>query len=110
MEVYGIVYLIINMINGKRYVGQTTGQLKKRFKCHAYANTAIGKAIRKYGKKNFRYGVIKNCASREELNQWEMFFIAALKSKIPYGYNMTDGGEGGNGALGISRRKKSFLR
>lgn len=95
MKVYGVVYLIWNKVNGKRYVGQTIQPLKRRFKNHVYANTAIGNAMRKYGLENFHYGVIKSCASKEEMDYWEIFFIAALKSKFPYGYNRSEGGEGG---------------
>ena len=54
----------------------------------------VGKAIRKHGRENFRYGVIKSCASKEEMDYWEKYFIVALHSKTPYGYNCTDGGEG----------------
>ena len=93
MEVIGVVYLIWNLVNGKRYVGQTTKTVKERFYAHSYADSVIGRAIKKYGKKNFRYGVIKSCTSREELNCREKYFVAVLKSKTPYGYNMTDGGE-----------------
>lgn len=57
MEVYGVVYLIVNMVNGKRYVGQAIQPLAKRFNAHAYADSLIGKAIRKYGKENFHCGV-----------------------------------------------------
>lgn len=93
---YGVAYLILNKVNGKRYVGQIVQPLKVRFNEHVRKkeNTLIVKAIRKYGKENFYYGVIKNCESKEEMDYWEKFFIAALKSKKPYGYNLTDGGEG----------------
>ena len=90
----GAVYLIQNLVNGKRYVGQTTKTVKGRFEGHARCKkTLIGKAIRKYGKKNFRYGIIKTCATKAELDYWEKYFIAALKSKVPYGYNIADGGD-----------------
>ena len=93
---YGVVYLILNKINGRRYVGQTVQALKTRFNEHARKkdNTLISNAIRKYGRENFYCGVIKSCASKAELDYWEKFFIAVLKSKKPYGYNLTDGGEG----------------
>ena len=92
---FGVVYLILNKVNGKRYVGQTVQPLKKRFDKHAKCNTTlIGKAIQKYGRENFYCGVIKTCASKAEMDYWEKHFIVALKSKVPYGYNMTDGGEG----------------
>ena len=96
MKPFGVVYLIWCKVNGKRYVGQTVQPLKKRFKDHAKckSNMLIGKAIQKYGRENFYCGVIKTCASKAEMDYWEKHFIIALKSKVPYGYNMTDGGEG----------------
>ena len=92
----GIVYLILNKINGKRYVGQTVQPLRVRFNEHARKkeHTLIGNAIRKYGRENFYCGVIKTCSSKAELDYWEKYFIAALHTKKPYGYNLTDGGEG----------------
>ena len=59
MKPFGIVYLIWNMVNGKKYVGQTIQPLEKRFNAHKYADSLLGRAIRKYGAENFRYGVIK---------------------------------------------------
>ena len=96
---YGVVYLILNKINGRKYVGQTIQQLKVRFNEHAAKrnNAPLGKAIKKYGRENFYCGVIKTCASKAELDYWEKYYIAALKTKKPYGYNLTDGGEGTQG-------------
>ena len=90
------VYLIWCKINGKRYVGQTVQPLKKRFNEHATKRnkSLLGKAMRKYGRENFYCGIIKVCTSKEELDYWEKYYIAALKTKIPYGYNLCDGGEG----------------
>lgn len=92
----GIVYLILNKVNGVKYVGQTIQPLRVRFKEHARKkdNTLISNAIRKYGKENFYCGVIKTCTSKEELDKWEKYYIAVLKTKKTYGYNLTDGGEG----------------
>ena len=97
MVVFGIVYLIWCKKNGKKYVGQTTRTLKERFNEHCGADSYIGKAIRHHGRENFICGVIKTCATKDELNACEIFYIAALKSRAPYGYNFTDGGEGGSG-------------
>ena len=96
MEVFGVVYLIINMKNQKKYVGQTVQPLKKRFNAHVTCKTtAIGKAIRKHGKENFYCGVIKSCKSKEEMDYWEKYYIAVLKTKnCKIGYNCTEGGEG----------------
>ena len=92
---YGVVYMLWCKVNSMRYVGQTIQPLKKRFKEHASCKkTLISRAIQKHGKKNFYCGVIKSCNSKEELDYWEKFYIAALHCKVPYGYNLTDGGEG----------------
>ncbi len=101
MEVFGVVYLILNLVNGKKYVGQTVKTVERRFSQHACQNTFIGRAIRKHGKENFRYGVIKSCASKSEMDYWEKFFIKTLKTKSPVGYNLTDGGEG---TVGLKRK------
>lgn len=102
------------MVNGKKYVGQTTKTVKERFKQHAKnKKSLIGKAIRKYGRKNFRYGVIVTCSSKAEMNEREKFFIAVLKTKSPTGYNRTDGGDGSTGCVDSeetrARKSKSHL-
>ncbi len=96
-EVFGVVYLIQNQINGKRYVGKTTQTLKQRMTGHLYGNLCVDKAIEKYEIENFRYGIIKTCATEAELNAAERHFIIVLKTKAPYGYNLTDGGDGASG-------------
>lgn len=117
MKVFGVVYLIWNMVNGKKYVGQTVKTVKARFNEHARQNGIIGRAIRKYGKKNFRYGVIKSCVSKADMDYWEKYFIATLKTKKPNGYNQTDGGEGivglkrtpeHNAKISVAKKGKSF--
>ena len=46
---YGQIYLSINLINGKRYIGQS-----KQNNPHYYGSGSIIKmAIKKYGRKNF---------------------------------------------------------
>ena len=92
--IYGVIYLLINTITGKMYVGQTTN-LKKRIAEHKRGDQYVDRAIRKYGWKNFRCFVIKNCASKAEMDTWEKFFIILLNTKSPNGYNLTDGGEYG---------------
>lgn len=110
MEAFGVVYLIINLLNGKKYVGQTVKTVGKRFNQHARQDTLIGRTIRKHGKENFRYGVIKSCASKSEMDYWEKFFIKNLKTKSPKGYNLTDGGGGCTGFTEEVRAKMSAKR
>lgn len=91
---YGVIYLITNKVNGKSYVGKTKQPLKQRFKQHSRTDSLIGKVIRKYGAENFSVEVLEECATPEQLNEREKFFIAALNCKVPHGYNRTDGGDG----------------
>lgn len=93
----GYIYLRTNRINGKKYVGQvTTKRFKARqaeWKClkQPYAGNVINNARKKYGIDAFDFEILKECKD-DELNQWEMHYIKELNTKVPYGYNMTDGG------------------
>ena len=87
-----IVYKITNLLNGKIYVGQTIRTLKERFREHKYADSLIGKAIRKYGTENFKSEILSTCNSFEELNECEIFWIYELDCIAPKGYNRLEGG------------------
>lgn len=91
----GVIYLRTNKINGKKYVGQATNlevrQKTWKSKNH-YAGKAIYNARNKYGVDNFGFEILKECDDKE-LDYWEKYYIKELNTKVPYGYNMTDGGE-----------------
>ena len=88
----GIIYLITNLLNDKKYVGQTTRTLEERFAEHAKADSLLGKAIQKAGVENFTIEVIEQCETQEELDKRETFWIANMDCKHPKGYNCTSGG------------------
>ncbi len=91
---YGFVYKLTNMDNGKIYVGQTRRPVEERFHEHKYAQTFIGKAIRKHGVEKFMCEVLAVCETKEELDAKEIFYINYLKANNPQiGYNRTGGGE-----------------
>ena len=94
---YGVIYKITNMLNGMKYVGQTTRAIEERFNEHARAKTHLGNAIRLHGVENFTIELIEECETQEQLNEREIFWIAELNTKHPIGYNFTDGGEGSKG-------------
>lgn len=80
MTKYGRIYIIKNKINNKVYVGQTTVSIKLRFQNHLSAarhgkDYIIGKAIRKYGEKNFYVELLEECL-KEELNDREIYWIS----------------------------------
>jgi group I intron endonuclease len=98
MDRYGEVYLIINLINGKCYVGQTTKTLSLRFAAHknnakhARGTSPLHIAMREFGYNNFEIQPLAYCSSRTSLDTAEVLLIAAYNSLYPLGYNIRDGG------------------
>lgn len=94
-----IIYKIINLINGKIYIGQTIESLDKRWRRHCskynLKNMAISRAIKKYGKENFTIEKICECSNQDELNASEKYYIILFNSRTPNGYNILEGGNGG---------------
>jgi len=90
-----IIYKIENNINGKIYIGLTTKDLSKRIAGHIAENKSyIQKALNKYGLQSFAVSVIDSAESREILCEKERHWIQHYNSKVPNGYNLTDGGDG----------------
>lgn len=94
----GFIYKIVNNINGKIYVGQTTKTLlEERFKEHRKPTSNcryLLNAFKKYGIYNFEFIMIRNCLNYE-LNALEIMNISLHKSLVPNGYNLRQGGIGG---------------
>lgn len=94
------IYKIENLINGKVYIGQSV-DIQYRFNNHksesfnpksnAY-DTAIHRAIRKYGVDNFSFEIIEEC-DQNKLREREIYWIDYYQS-FGNGYNLTSGGEG----------------
>jgi group I intron endonuclease len=93
------LYCITNLVSGRVYIGQTCAPLRKRWNNHVHSATAghnfrISKAIRKYGKHNFKMEVLE-VADKESINDLEKYFIK-LADSVKNGYNVTAGGVGNN--------------
>lgn len=96
------VYVIVNKINGKMYVGCTKRPLDVRLARHFIkakegSDCSLHKAIRKYNEDNFDIKMIEIYPDEKSMLQGEINWIAYFDTyKSPYGYNDTPGGEGGN--------------
>lgn len=93
----GYIYTITNKINNKIYVGKTSREPQTRWKEHLtdyrHPELPIQRAFKKYGKDNFIFNVIKEVPDKN-LNEEEQHYIDLYQSNI-YGYNATNGGDGG---------------
>ena len=111
MEYYGVIYCITCLVNNKQYIGQTKQKNhKKYFYKHLYnaykdesqKNRVIYRAIRKYGKENFKWEIIDYCNSKQHLDEMEKYYINKFGTYINFlnskGYNCTLGGDGGKGS------------
>jgi|SRR5208282_1509524 len=101
------IYLIVNHVTGKYYVGQHKGNnLRKYLQQKFYeaernmgGRSYLYASIRKHGREAFTiHALLSDVQIREELDQKEKDFIAFLKSQdSEYGYNICRGGEGFTG-------------
>jgi group I intron endonuclease len=93
------IYIILNTVNGKRYVGQTTVGAEERLKVHrrnarkrSSTHTPLYNAIRKYGADAFVIERTIPCQF-EELDCKEKEIVADLGTLNPdKGYNVLSGG------------------
>lgn len=94
----GTIYLILNRINGHKYVGQTRQSLQTRWKAHltearSYPTRPLYYAINKYGADKFTIKVLEECPV-DRLNEREVYWIGKLNTFLSAeGYNATAGGD-----------------
>lgn len=89
-----LIYLATNLINGKKYVGQTVRSLSVRIIEHKNEKTtAFSRALRKYGLQSFTFAIIDHSDSIETLNEKEKYWIRIHNSLSPHGYNIAIGGK-----------------
>ncbi len=103
-----VVYLVVNTVNGKRYVGMTSRGLAARKSSHiSRANNGDNgcfrfyAAIRKYGNAAFVWCKLASYKSRLDAFAGEKRFIALLEPE----YNVTKGGLGTSGVKSWNRKK-----
>lgn len=78
-----IIYLTTNLINNKKYIGSTNNNNPYYLGSGVYLN----KAIKKYGRKNFKREILETVSNLEELRKKEEYYIKlynAINSKEFY--------------------------
>lgn len=89
------IYKITNLINNKIYIGKRTCNISPELDSdYLGSGKLIAKAIKKYGKNNFKKEILEICTP-ETINEKEKFHINQQNSTCPkIGYNLTEGGDG----------------
>ena len=98
-----IVYETINLINGKKYIGQDSKNNLNYFG----SGKLIKFAIKKYGKENFKKITLEECKTKKELNDKERYWIRKVDApNDPMYYNIVEGGTGGYNELAVIANRK----
>ena len=84
------IYLIENLLNGKKYVGQSKN-IYARWSGHRCdskeKNLPLYFAMRKYGLENFKFSILEECEI-SQLAEREDYWITFYNSYVPNGYNL----------------------
>lgn len=109
------IYQIENLINHKKYIGQST-HIEARFSAHRknYHNHMDGspllyKAFDKYGIENFAFSILELVKDKNLLDEKETFYILSLNTLSPNGYNCILPTENWRGEYNL-KNKLSFIQ
>lgn len=95
------VYKTTNLINGKVYIGKSEKEFTESY---LGSGVLLSKAIKKYGRGNFKVELIEYCDTVDNLNDREKFWINEYNGSSCY--NIAEGGTGGN-TMGNHPNKKA---
>ena len=102
----GIIYCIERIKTGKKYIGQHLGTIDDGY---WGSGVAISKAIKKYGKGEFKKYTLEECDIKV-LNDREQYWIKHYNTFLGEGYNMDNGGACNSGYwVNLSDEKKAEI-
>ena len=91
----GYIYLIIDLKNWKKYVGQHHYHIEGQLDTNYHGSGHIIKMIYSKRPETLKEVYLKTCYSQTELDEWEKYFIFLYDTLWPNGYNLEEGGRGG---------------
>ncbi len=100
-----VIYLTTNLINGKKYIGKDRNNISS----YLGGGVDIKKAIKKYGRSNFKKEILETCSNIEELNVKEIEYLEKYNVlDNPIFYNKTNKSYGSiYGRKGLPHTKKT---
>ncbi len=102
-----VIYMTTNLINGKKYIGRDS----KNNPNYIGSGHTLLKAIKKYGKQNFKKEILEECKTFEELEQREVYWLNYYDAgRSEEFYNMHNHSSGGSLGMNISDETKEKLR
>lgn len=103
----GYIYLITDTTNGMKYTGKHHYHIEGQLDPNYHGSGTIIKNIYKKRPETLKEEYIKTCYSEEELCSDEQYYIKLFKTLYPNGYNLTEGGDGGEIPCEEIRKKMS---
>lgn len=101
------IYKTTNKVNGKIYIGKNATDNPDYLGSGQY----LKRAIKKYGRDSFIKEIIETCYDDKTLDERERYWIAFYGStNREIGYNLTDGGTGGNTNKHKTPEEKAAVR
>jgi group I intron endonuclease len=100
------VYVITNLVNGKKYIGDHSTNILND--SYLGSGIALKEAIKKYGRENFEREILKICGTKQEAFDLQKLYIEKFNTLTPNGYNIcpTGGTECSGGTISESTRLK----
>jgi len=92
-----LIYCHTHRATGRKYVGQTSSTLERRWRLHCKGHSGarvLYRAIREYGPEAFDHETLEVLETHEAANAAEQRWIATLGCRLPQGFNVHPGGSG----------------
>lgn len=114
-----IIYRIFNAIDNKSYIGKSSKGMNrildhiKSHKCdyNEYRARLLYRAMKKHSINNFQWEILEICFNEQHLNIQEKFYIQKYNSlNRDFGYNLSEGGTGGNNWLYLDEEDKLIAK
>ena len=91
-----VIYMIVNLVNGKVYIG-STDDINYRFYIHKYQlnncihhNQHLQRAWNKYGSESFEFKILMVCPEKERNHCEQMLMDLYNSQNHDFGYNIKD--------------------